>query len=282
LMYIFLVFLALMIHPGGWVGDIATAIGGGAALANMNILTFAMMFFAQGMDAAARVSQIVNPFTVFNGVLPGALDQIVRTLTTMVGLASPAGSLLLVLGLAILFTFFRLFFMLLTSYVSVLLAVIFAPFQLMLTALPGYEGGLGNWLRGLIANLAVFPATILMLGLASNLAGRGGREDVWVPPPISPGALAPAEGTVRAMIGFGILLLTPQVANMIKEALKVPAFKYGAAILAPIGTGFGLAKGYGAGRLTQHIAEQEATPEGASPRIRAVASFLKTTGMIKQ
>ncbi|PIP80437.1 MAG: hypothetical protein COW84_05215, partial [Gammaproteobacteria bacterium CG22_combo_CG10-13_8_21_14_all_40_8] len=83
----------------------------------------------------------------------------------------------------IAYSLFKLFFSLLMSYISILLGVIFGPFMLMLSALPGQKG-VSNWLKLMLSNIIVFPLTAGIFAIAGIL--KQGAEDnlaqTWLPP----------------------------------------------------------------------------------------------------
>lgn len=151
--------------------------------------------------------------------------------------------------LAGFFIMFKIFFALLGPYVAIILSVIFAPFQLMLSALPG-TNTFGNWLKQLLANIVVFPVTFALLAIVAilksgpQLAGDcfpGGTAPKglfgvapWCPPSQSystlwsPPLIGNWGSAVGHLAGFGILFAIPKVAEMVKEALGVKAAPWGA------------------------------------------------------
>lgn len=145
----------------------------------------------------------------------------------------------LIFAVAVLFALFRLFFVLLKAYIWILVMVIFGPLMLLTAALPGSKG-ISGWVRGLLANLAVFPAAITMFLLAAAITNQPGGP-VWVAPYLGG---AGATG-LQALIGLGIILLTPTVAQMMNDAIKPPPFPYGAAVGQAIGAGPAMAGGVG-------------------------------------
>jgi len=68
--------------------------------------------------------------------------------------------LIVIIGLLTLM--FRIFFMLLYSYVQVLIYIMFAPVFLITEALPGQKG-FAPWFRNILGNLLVFPVVIALL-----------------------------------------------------------------------------------------------------------------------
>lgn len=147
------------------------------------------------------------------------------------------------------FIMFKIFFALIGPYVGIVLSVVFAPLQLLLGAIPGTQGGLGGWLKNLLANVLVFPVTFAMLCMAA-IFKSGPQLSECFPTPSSaflgPGAewctraeeviipWAPATignwGKVAGhLISFGILFTIPKVVQMVQSALEIKPSPWGEA-----------------------------------------------------
>jgi hypothetical protein len=147
----------------------------------------------------------------------------------------------LVIVIAIFTALLRLWFQLIKAYIFVLIMVVFAPFYIAFGLVPG-RSGFGNWIRGLLANLSAFPATITMflLGKAFMSGFTGGAPgSTPFAPPLVGDFLRPDR--FASIIGLGIILLTPEVVNMVKEALKAPEFKFTSSIGRSLAVGPGMA-----------------------------------------
>jgi len=133
----------------------------------------------------------------------------------------------LIILIAILIALFRLWFTLLMAYVQILLAVVLAPFWIIGGIVPGSPISLSGWLRNISANLLAFPATIAMFMLGKvflTAFGTNQTQGQFVPPLIgSPGT----PGAIGSLISLGIILMTPNVVNMLKAALKAPKTETG-------------------------------------------------------
>ncbi|MEK7165422.1 MAG: hypothetical protein AAB874_01270 [Patescibacteria group bacterium] len=146
------------------------------------------------------------PFAIPAGAAAGAA-----------GLAVPNVLVALIVLIAVIFAMFRVFILLITAYIQIIFSIIFAPLQLMIGAIPNVDM-FGTWVRGVIANLAVFPITIAMLLLGAILThSTASQGNLWVPPGLGGNQ---AEG-VAAVIGLAIMLTIPNVAGAVKEMLKV-------------------------------------------------------------
>ncbi len=144
----------------------------------------------------------------------------------------------IIITIAVLWAMFRLWFLLLRSYVFFLIDVILAPFWIGLGLLPkGASAGFGSWMRDIVANLAVFPATLFILLLGKIITAQFGQDasaHPFVPPLIGNVGDIDSFGPI---IGLGIILLLPSVVTMVRETLKAPGFKYTQQIAQSLGQG---------------------------------------------
>ena len=141
--------------------------------------------------------------------------------------------------------------MLLKSYITLILLIAVGPLQIMLDLIPG-QSGFGSWIRNIIANASVFVVVPVMFllnmlfwkpffGLSTiPQIGQVFNESInplgYVDTAIGISTALPnlpfvnGSGLILNLaVGYVILTLTPKVAEMIRDALKIPAFKYGAA-----------------------------------------------------
>ncbi|MBU3957277.1 hypothetical protein KKI19_03340 [Patescibacteria group bacterium] len=211
-----------------------------------------------------------SDFTLFYtmlivGIAPLALILLIILILGVVGILGLASSVTIigpgigaialiiavVLVILLLIALLRVCWALLKAYINVLIALIFAPFQLLVGALPG-SNAVGSWFRNLIANLAVWPAVFVMTFLAGfiTLSGLAGVTETG---PTGNLILLP-------IVGLGILLMTPKVSDMIKAFFAGKPFEYGTAIgeaMGPItgvaGYGLGLAQEAGRTYVTERV-----------------------------
>jgi hypothetical protein len=247
------------------LGTTFSALFGGGLSSVDDIVT--MIFYPQSNQVASIISHILDFATLGVAFLGRYL---------VVGL---------IVTIALIFGFIRLLFMLLSAYIQIIIALLTAPLQLMTEALPGSKS-FENWLKNLISNLSVFPITAAMLLIGTMLTQyenvSGGT--MWIPPFLgSPYATGGGNSTdmrgITALIGLGILLTIPNVANSIKESLKAkPAVNAGlGAVFGPMGAGAGQAMqlGYQVAMIkggfqrkadtTPSEGLQEASKKGMSP-----------------
>lgn len=171
------------------------------------------------------------------------------TLLVILGVSLGATLIFLLIVIAFLFAIIRIFFILLNSYIQVLIAVIFAPILLLGQAIPG-QSAFSNWIRNLLANLSVFPATAILLLVADivshQFVSNGGEDTLtnrhWLPPVIGGTGSFFAE----LMIPLGFALAIPQLVLTIKKA-------FGAKPIAPVGGSVARAFGQPVGIVQQTI-----------------------------
>ncbi|KKR24489.1 MAG: hypothetical protein UT56_C0015G0014 [Candidatus Levybacteria bacterium GW2011_GWB1_39_7] len=171
---------------------------------------------------------------IAGGFLGGGVDKVLGILGGLIAF--------IVIAAAILIALFRLWFQLLKTYIFILINIVFSPFWIAGGLIPGSTLNFGAWVRDIIANLSAFPTTLLMFLLGKVFIeefGRGGYG-TFVPPFIgNPGN----PKNFAAIIGLGIILLTPNVVQIVRAALKTPEGKLSAGIGQSIGAGAGAATG---------------------------------------
>lgn len=250
---------APILEPMPWGGGIRNDLIN-ALITRGNVLALAFVIIVNSIGNLA--SGLTN---LFGGTIGSIfLPDITPALPDIPGLRGAAGKMLefsrdlvfgvvpslifmLVFLVVIFIVLIRLFWILLSSYIQIVLALIIAPFQLMLGALPAVETfGFGAWIRGLLANMIVFPATLALMLLAHILMGptewlnhplpnlfnlnpnvgyTAGGTNI-LPPLIGTGYGA---GAVQVLIGLGIMLMIPGILNRMKESIRgrVPPIGFG-------------------------------------------------------
>lgn len=233
----------------------------------------ATALFSTGWASINDIIRFLNPGAALMeqwlaDVIPGFGAQIGGAILYLFGpsiLGGPVIGLLvlwLLITIALIFAIIRIFFMLLSAYINVIIAIIFSPLQLLLEAFPGGDGFM-SWIKNLLSNLAVFPITAVMLLIGTILTNAGdkiagGAGNLWVPPLLGngtvestvwsgifgifgqpgPTGLSASHG-IGGLIGLGILSTIPSVVNGLKEALKAkPPVNAGiGAVIGPMGGG---------------------------------------------
>jgi len=167
------------------------------------------------------------------GYLPKFLVWIIQLIgTAWLSWVLPGMILGLLITLTILFFAFRIFFLLLSSYIKIMLYIIFAPIIIIFEIIPG-NSSFSWWLKNLAGELIAFPTVIIimlagqMINLINDKTGpywtSFGSGAFSTPPntftlPFLYGFL-PEDFSV--VVALGIILITPDFIKMVKGWLGV-------------------------------------------------------------
>jgi hypothetical protein len=149
---------------------------------------------------------------------------------------------LLIALIAIVIALFRLWFSLLKAYAYIIIYTITAPFWIMLGLMPNSSMGFSRWIRTVIANLTVFPAAVVMIIMARivlDLYGRGTDGSAAAGSFVTPLIGNPSLNAFGPLLALGILLITPELLNTIRDSLKTPSSKLGGVAAAGFMAGYG-------------------------------------------
>jgi hypothetical protein len=189
---------------------LTTLIGGETTLITGNIFNLiGRMFDNFGNDVRNTLRNLIS------GLLgTGWLSTAVAWLSSL--------SAIVIIGLAILFSSFKIFFELLKSYIAIILQIVFAPVILMVGAIPG-KNTFVSWLKNLTGNLIMWPLVLICLLVNSMLTtgkyvGTGTQVGGFMPPFL----LGQGQGAAfPALVAIGILLTIPEIMKEAKKKLGV-------------------------------------------------------------
>ncbi len=145
-----------------------------------------------------------------------------------------------IIGLSFLFLMFRLFFLLFSSYLKLIINIIISPLLLLFEAVPG-KNAFKYWIMNIVGNLIIFPIMIFVFILAYLIIFDTNSSDMTARLPYLYGI---DSNSFRLMIGLGIIFLIPDFVKTIKEALGIKELPF----QIGVGTYFGgVSAGVGAG-----------------------------------
>src|SRR3989344_3478006 len=261
LMYVFMYLLFNLLSP--YIGDninlnatnpvVAIGFLGGAKLAANAAWSFGSVI--SSLLSGGIISQIITAFIGaliggvvggiatlgIGGLLTGAAAGVVggffgSTIIQAIGTAIA----FIIISVALLTALFRLWFQLIKAYVSILINTVLAPFWIAGGLIPTSPLNFTNWVRDMAGNLAAFPATLAMFLFAKifmEMFGANASPTNFVPPFVgNPGD----QSRFGSLIGLGILLLTPNVVNLVRQAIKAPQGKLTAGLGQSISIGAGI------------------------------------------
>lgn len=203
LMYISMFFLVAVFSSSA---SLSSVLGGMEILSDNIFGVYARIITSNfAGSSGAVISQLVEEMLSGSGGLGDFLAGVAA------GIAGVLGTL--IIFFAILFAMFRTFFALAKVYIEIILSIAFAPVILMMGAIQ--SNVFGNWVKGLAANLAVFPAMLVFIIIGYLLVGgeqaqitRDLNEGGFVPP------FLPGRGSVNTIglvAGIGAIMLLPEV-----------------------------------------------------------------------
>jgi hypothetical protein len=149
----------------------------------------------------------------------------------------------LIIVITILVALFRLWYKLITCYLTFLIFVILGPIWIVLGLIPGRPMGFEKWLRIIFANLAVFPLVAFILVFARVISdlvpsGPSTPNTVFVPPLVG----NPSISTFSDLMAFGAIMIAPNIPDIIKERLKAKSqSNLGAVVGAGVAAGASIA-----------------------------------------
>lgn len=218
--------------------------------------------------------------------------------------------ILLVLGIVVIWSLLKIMWMLLITYVNILLKIIFGPLQILIGTVTSF-GGFGAWLKSLAADLSVFPVVSFLFFLAFffmaqtfkasygniELFGIGDALINNFPFRINANFLATSAGwappmTVGAQglgllwlgVSVSIMTLIPKTGEIIKGIISGKPISYGTAI----GEAFGPVSMGGRGALAARAGRAEAAEsksaeqEGREYTTPGWVQAARTIGLIRK
>ncbi len=146
----------------------------------------------------------------------------------------------LIIVIAVLSALFRLWIALIKSYLFILIDVAIAPIWIAGSLIPGSPWTMGSWFRHILKYILVFPLTFAMFLLGSTIIQLFNQipdnASIFAPPFIG-NSLNPKH--LGSLLGLGLILMLPEVINMVQAIIKAPENKFQQAIPQ----GFGIATG---------------------------------------
>jgi hypothetical protein len=201
------------------------------------VVAFIANAFSVELEATTGVSAVVANLSGALG-FPSLVQQLIKLKLGAIGAVTIGlviGALIVraIIYLLIIFTAiqlgFKVFWMMMTSYIRILLLIIFAPVLLLSEAIPG-KSVLTSWMRNLLGEISTFPITIMLFLVGALLIKSAFLVDACsgkiLPgnPDCSVGAFPFVWGfdakSFSIIVGFGFLFLIPHYVQSFKKALN--------------------------------------------------------------
>lgn len=130
----------------------------------------------------------------------------------------------IVVLIALLYTLFKVWFLLIKSFAYVLVDAIIAPLWITAGIFPGSKLSFTTWIRHLMGHLSVFPMTfaVILLGKTIMDALTNAKGPLFSPPLIGD----PVAGNINiaAFVGFGFIISLPTILDKTKKAVGAMDF----------------------------------------------------------
>lgn len=123
-----------------------------------------------------------------------------------------------VLSIAGVTAMFKLFFTLLTNYLTFMLYPILAPIQFLIGSLPGKSNVIGEWFKKMFAAVGAFVGVYLAFCIMIILTQSPDIGDFQWFPPMS--GFSSSTETIRHLLGYAIFIATPTLPGMIQQLFK--------------------------------------------------------------
>jgi hypothetical protein len=123
--------------------------------------------------------------------------------------------LFLLVLIAFLISIAKTFWLLMGTYVSIVLMIMFAPLYIALNALPGNNSFM-NWIKQLSILLLTFPLVLALLLVALFFMQSPDLNEMWTPPFVAGIA---SQQAIQALIAGTLLFNIPKMITKVRESL---------------------------------------------------------------
>ncbi|MDP4009910.1 MAG: hypothetical protein Q8P53_02915 [Candidatus Shapirobacteria bacterium] len=186
-------------NPGFWnVFSLMNKAAPAGFLLLMSEVISLLMGLIIGITPAAIGGPAVGLVTVGIGLKFGFLGGII---------------LFLIIGIIIFIWILKFFFGLIKVYVSLIIRIILAPLEIGMGAFPNSKIGFSSWLISVLADLSVFPISILFLVFA-NILIETSSQGLWRPSLLA--FTAPFD-LIGIAIGLATLMMLSQLPELIPQ-----------------------------------------------------------------
>lgn len=147
----------------------------------------------------------------------------------------------IILIVALVIQMFKLLMALISTYLQLLVATLTGPFVILASSLPGKGGGIGEWLKNLLANALVFPAVFAAFLFAGMILAT--KPEAWSKSPPLFGGLS--LDLIGVLLGYGVIMALPAIPDAVRGAFGIKPQQGGivGAALGGFTAGFGTLSG---------------------------------------
>jgi hypothetical protein len=195
------------------------------SIKNLDILVISLIGALIGGIIGAFIGQAAIPVPVLGGIV-GAIGGV------------GVGEIIFAIIICIFVSFLiiKFLFGLIKCYVTLIIAIVLGPLEIGMGAFPNSKMNFSSWIMDVIANIAVFPISLIFLVLVNVIAESS--SGLWTPSII--GFAGATANLMPFIIAIGGLMLLPKLPEMIPEFIfKIKPSPWGQAIGEGMGTYLG-------------------------------------------
>jgi hypothetical protein len=175
---------------------------------------FGTVFFLTTKNISLSVLLIIGG--VLGGIIGALLGPVILPVAALGGAAIGATLFALIIVIIIFFTLISFLFGLIKCYVTIILKIILAPLEIGLGALPNSKMNFSSWLTDLVANISVFPISLIFLVLVNVICEAIRGSAIWSPSVISIGN---GNRIMPFIFAMGSLLLIKKLPELIPQVI---------------------------------------------------------------
>jgi hypothetical protein len=158
------------------------------------------------------------PSGIITGLIAGLSFGIGTPIAVLIGAGAFILIFLIILILILVYTI-KFFFGMIKCFINIIIKIILAPFEIGMGAIPNSKLNFSSWIWQLIANLAVFPISIIFLVLVNMIIESVNTSNLWSPPMLlGTGILGPAIGICALMMLSKLPTMIPEFIFQIKPS----------------------------------------------------------------
>ncbi|MFA7676311.1 MAG: hypothetical protein WCY28_02815 [Candidatus Shapirobacteria bacterium] len=112
----------------------------------------------------------------------------------------------------------KLFFGLLTAYVTIIIQIITAPIVIGMGTFPNSKVGFSSWIIDLISKVTIFPVVLITVVFINYIIDNVAGMDLWRPSLLDTGVLG-GGAVIKAAIGLAGLAMISKLPKLVPEAI---------------------------------------------------------------
>ncbi len=174
------------------------------------------IFDFSGLIASGLFSGVAKAVvTIIGGIIGGVVLVFLASAGSAVMGTLAFIFLLLIIYIFIVIQMVKLFFGLAKCYVNIIIQIILGPIQIGMGAIPGSKVNFSTWFNNLIAQIAVFPASIIFLVFSIFLVKTLDQTStsLWSP------TLLGAGQVISFLVGFACLSILAKIPDVVPEII---------------------------------------------------------------